>query len=311
MWRNPILAAPLGIAILGLVVLLAGPGRAAAADAPCDLTKLAELPVTLSPLGPTILATLDGIAAPFLADTGAVFSMIPPEVATRLRLPVADMDGVLVGGVPARKASVAAFGLGSATAGAIDLMVADLTGVAPKETGVLGQNLLGVTDVEYDLAGGKIRLFQAPASCGTATRAYWTKAAHTAATMTLRPTSLLIEADVAVNGQAMHARFDTSIPVSVISLAAAAGAGITPQTAGVVAAPEVSVGLRKAPSWFAPAQTFTLGDETQAKPRLRIADVKLPDGVDMLIGADFFVAHRIYVARDLHRIEFTDAAPPG
>jgi hypothetical protein len=83
--------------------------------------------------------------------------------------------------------------------------------------------------------------------------------------------------------------------------------GVAPTMAGATDAAPVTVGLRRAKSWSVPVESFRLGDDGQAKPRLRIADVSLPVGIDMLIGADFFAAHRVYVARDQKRIEFTDA----
>jgi hypothetical protein len=293
------------LAALGLTALLAGAGPASAAEDACQLIKLADLPATRTALGVTIPANLDGVPVPFLVDTGVVFSLVSPAITARLGLKVADMAGVQVGGAPARKTEIRNFVMGGATAGAIDLLVADLSGVAPEQTGVLGQNLLGVTDVEYDLAAGAVRLFQSQ-SCGTASRAYWSPNMHTAEIVTLRSGSLLLEAEASGNGKPLHVRFDTSVPVSVLSMAAAVRTGIAPVLAGATDAPPVVVGLRQAKSWSVPVESFRLGDDTQTKPRLRVADVNLPTGVDMLIGADFFATHRIYVAKDRRRIEFTD-----
>ncbi len=44
----------------------------------------------------------------------------------------------------------------------------------PGAIGFLGQNILGATDTEYDLANGVIRLMQ-PKGCGKADLAYWVK----------------------------------------------------------------------------------------------------------------------------------------
>ena len=39
--------------------------------------------------------------------------------------------------------------------------------------------------------------------------------------------------------------------------------------------------------------------------QLRVADFDLPSGADMLLGADFFLSHRLYISREQRRIYFT------
>ena len=57
-------------------------------------------------------------------------------------------------------------------------------------------------------------------------------------------------------------------------------------------------------NWIAPFASFKLGDEEIRNTRLRIGDPGV-DTTDMLIGADFFLSHRIYVASKQHRLFFT------
>jgi tetratricopeptide (TPR) repeat protein len=49
----------------------------------------------------------------------------------------------------------------------------------------------------------------------------------------------------------------------------------------------------------------TSGGEQIKNARLRIGDIELPGGADLLLGADFFLSHRIYVGANQHRIYFT------
>jgi hypothetical protein len=70
----------------------------------------------------------------------------------------------------------------------------------------------------------------------------------------------------------------------------------------------------------APFQTFQLGDETITNAKLRMADlaqhhrrartgtriaVANQDAPEMIIGADFFRSHRVYVAYSQKKIYFT------
>jgi len=51
-------------------------------------------------------------------------------------------------------------------------------------------------------------------------------------------------------------------------------------------------------------QSFTIGDEEIKNTKLRIADVAL-SGSEMLVGADFFLSHRVMVARSQRKLYFT------
>jgi tetratricopeptide (TPR) repeat protein len=88
-------------------------------------------------------------------------------------------------------------------------------------------------------------------------------------------------------------------------LKAAARAGVTPQTPGVTPGGQTSgFGARRVDTWIAPFDTFKLGDESIQHSRLRIGAGEMGES-DMLLGADFFLSHRVYVARSQHKIYFT------
>jgi hypothetical protein len=60
---------------------------------------------------------------------------------------------------------------------------------------------------------------------------------------------------------------------------------------------------------IAPFQSFRIGGEEIRNTRLRIGDTGLDD-VDMLLGADFFLSHRIYVANSQNKVYFTYKGGP-
>jgi predicted aspartyl protease len=99
--------------------------------------------------------------------------------------------------------------------------------------------------------------------------------------------------------------FDTGAPRSVLTLDAARRAGITPTSAGVVSGGEWrGIGPGSGQTWIAPFASFKIGDEEVRNTHLRIGAEQL-NGVDMLLGADFFLSHRIYVATGQRKLYFT------
>src|ERR1019366_6632148 len=168
------------------------------------------------------------------------------------------------------------------------------------------QNILGAPDVEYDLANGAIRLFK-ETGCQDAALAYW-NTTQDYSVVSVQYDGFLSPpvATATVNGARIRVMFDTGSPRSMLSLAAAARArgrpsdpGVTSAgyTAGVAARSQFNI-------WRARFASFKLGDEEIKNTPLLIGDMQLP-GVDMLVGADFFLSHRVYVSNTQHKIYFT------
>jgi hypothetical protein len=65
-------------------------------------------------------------------------------------------------------------------------------------------------------------------------------------------------------------------------------------------------GARATKNWIAPVTSFKIGDEEIRTTRLTISDFSYNDvGGDMLLGADFFLSHRVYVSNSQHKMYFT------
>ena len=266
----------------------------------------------MSGLRPMVHAKINDTDVLFLADSGSFYSTLTPEAAADLKLhlePVPAWFAMTGVGGEARTwlTRVDTFTLASLTVPKVEFLVAgnDLGGGA---VGVLGQNVLRLAgDVEYDLANGVIRLFRAD-DCRKNTLAYWA---------TDRPFSVIDIAHATaesphttgaalLNGAKIRVMFDTGAPASMLTLAAAKRAGVTPRSAGVVAAGAEygGWGTRLVKTWIAPFPSFKIGEEEIRNTHLRVGDVDLHD-VDMLVGADFFLSHRVYVANSQAQLYFT------
>jgi len=93
---------------------------------------------------------------------------------------------------------------------------------------------------------------------------------------------------------------------SMLSLKVAARAGIAVDSPGMIDGGLIGgVGQKLVRTYIAPFASFKFADGEEIKnPRLRIIDSDLGN-VDMLIGADFFLSHRIFVANTQDKIYFT------
>ncbi len=285
---------------------LAGP----AAGAECRLDKLAELPITMEGLRPMVPAKINGTDVRLITDSGAFFSSLTPAAAARLNLKVGPLPpNMFVRGMTGTAdvglTSVKDFGvLGGAFHNTQFLVGGSRIAGAD---GMLGRNFLTMVDAEFDLANGAIRLFK-PSGCGARPLAYWSGD---------KPYSMLdadpregpqkaIVVSASVNGARIRVALDTGSPRSILSLAAARRAGVDLSTPGIQPAGNVGgLGRRVVDSWIAPFASFKIGDEEVRGTRLRIGDIDLGGNADMLLGADFFMSHRIYVSAAQDRVYFT------
>jgi tetratricopeptide (TPR) repeat protein len=301
------------IALIMALQCLAGGGVAGAARADCTLLRYAELPVTMVGLRPTVPITINGHEAQIIADSGAFFSSLSADSAAKFGLTKGAMPfGLEIRGVTGEaKVSLATAKtviIDKMPHKNVDFLIDDGGSPEPGVVGLLGQNMIGVADTEFDLANGIIRLFTAK-DCGKAGFAYWT---------TTQPYSVIdivpttppaphVKAWANLNGVRIRVELDTGSPTSTLTLAAAARAGVKRGGVGVVSGGRMS-GFgsdSELDTWIGPFDSFKLGDEEIKRTRLRFSDIKLEGDADMLLGADFFLSHRIYVSHGQHKLYFT------
>jgi tetratricopeptide (TPR) repeat protein/predicted aspartyl protease len=310
--------------ILSTAALSIGPVFAAAEG--CKVGVLAELPVTMTGTRPMISAQINGQEARFLVDSGAFFSLISGPGAAQYKLDTqpAPFNLMLEGIGGSRRAeltTVKEFTLAGIPIRKVQFLVGG-SSLGNGAVGVLGQNLLRIADVEYDLAHGVIRLMK-PENCKKLNMAYWAKPGDPYSEMEIdwatagQPHTT---GTAWLNGKKIRVMLDTGASTSMLSRSAAERAGVTPDSPGVVKSGRMrGIGSRAVDTWIAPFESFKIGDEEIRNTKLRIGDTSLEQ--DMLVGADFFLSHRIYVASSQRKMYFTfnggpvfnlaDRPPPG
>src|SRR6185312_11773367 len=286
-------------------------GAADPTFAKCKVGKIAELPVTMNGLRPMVTAKINGADAQFIADSGAFYSLISPASAAEFKLHTEPAPFHLmirgVGGITeAEVTTVREFTLAGVPIRNVQFVVGGSQPGAGA-VGFLGQNVLHIADVEYDLSNGAIRLMK-PDGCGKAVMAYWAKDGDVYSVIDIAwATSAFpyTTSTAFLNGAKVRVLFDTGASTSVLNLRAAERAGVKTDAPGVVKAGySRGIGSRAIPTWIAPFDSFKIGDEEVKHTRLRIGDIGSPDA-DMLIGADFFLSHRVYVASTQRKLYFT------
>jgi predicted aspartyl protease len=293
----------------------------------CQLLLVAELPVTMADYAPLIPASIDGHTVQMLADTGAARSLIWRSAAKELGLEIRQ-GGVTFYGAGGHDEGgivwVDDFALAGAAIHNARLYAAGRGNSPGESAGILGEDFLSAWDIEFDLSAGKIRLFT-PKNCKGDDVAYWASAYSVVDLLTAPGDSKWLEAKVQLDGHDVVAMFDSGASTSVVTTQAVLQSGIKTETAATETAASKGIAGKAMDTSVALFKTLSVGDETVRNVELRIADLfskntsmqtgshlaqHVTNDPEMLIGADFFLSHRIYVARSQGKMYFTYKGGP-
>jgi tetratricopeptide (TPR) repeat protein/predicted aspartyl protease len=287
---------------------------AGAAQAACELHGVADLKVTMQGSTPLVRAKINGVDVSMIADSGASYSALSEAMVARLKLPRILVDPSIrmegVGGVQGvMLTAVKSFAIADQPLSDVAFTVTD-NEMGEGIAGLMGQNVLGLVDAYYDLPDGVIKVVH-PHDCGDRPIIVWDPSRpFSTIPLNMNGASKRILAEASVNGRSLRVLFDTGAPRSMLSLEAAKLAGLDPQGKDATfAGPERGIGHGVIQTWLVPVASFKIGDEEVRNTRLRIGDMSSLD-FDMLLGEDFFLSHRVYVANSQRRIYFTYIGGP-
>jgi tetratricopeptide (TPR) repeat protein/predicted aspartyl protease len=303
--RSIYLASLLSLSLVTLSLLT----HSANAASKCKLAPLGEFPVNMQ--GPRLVvpAKINGTAVKFTFDSGAFYSMMSTASASQLQLNLSAAP-ISIRGIGGKTdptvAVVKLLEIGNFVVHNVQFLVAG-TDVGGETVGLLGQNLFRIGDIEYDLGKGEIRLWHS-ADCENTPLAYWAKPGEAYSLMTIAAATGMkpsTEGSAYVNGAQISVIFDTGASTSILSMKSAERAGVTPESPGVVEAGySYGIGKGLVKTYIGNFSSFKIGDEEIHNAKLRFGD--LGQGfAGMLLGADFFLSHRIYVAGNERQLYFT------
>lgn len=291
------------------VAMLALGALSVNANAACTLGKLAELKVTMNGMTPVIAAQINGKEFKFAVDSSSFYNILSAPAAARSGLRLTPAPARLVDKVAAGNSAISVsvaedFVVGGLRAKNMEFLAGGNdpgTGI----DGVVGQSLFQNYDVEYDLANGVIRLMR-PIGCDETGLAYWVTAnqAFSVVDNSMMPVTPFVTGVALLNGARIRVLFDTGANASRISPQAARQAGLKANPSELEdGGTSRGMGRPAVTTHIAPFSSFKVGDEEIRNPNLRVGDTR--EGTDMLLGADFFLSHRIYVSNAQGKVYFT------
>ncbi len=243
---------------------------------------------------PTVDVKVNGKISHFLIDSSSAVNQISTKFASSQKLPSTKAANAEI--FTSTKFEFAGAGMDNAQFIGSSRQDAD---------GVIGQTILGLMDVEYDLAAGKVMLAKAD-GCEASNMAYWAKDTDLISEMPLVAPSNgapLTEMVILVNGVKLTALFDTASSYSVITKAAAEKAGVKTTDAGV--AP-----MKGSQGRWLGNFTVNVGGEEMKNAPLEIS-ATTDSYYDVLIGADYLLTHHLYVANSQKKIYATRTGLPA
>ena len=319
------------VAILAALGLTGSAGAVFADPAPkpaCQLREIAQFPIVMHGNQPVIESSINGHPVALLVDTGSVYNTLWRPSAQALGLALRPLPGYqffgVGGGDVAQITNVHELKLGEMVLHDRDFVVTGESRVGAT-VGTLGGNLFVQTDVEFDLPHRIIRMFDQKGCSGDQV-VYWGQP-YSVAPIAPSNDDLKLEVYVLINGQRVLAELDSGASTSVVTTGTAERVGVRLNSDGVKEAGRSSgLGLKTVQDYMATFTSFTIGDqETIKNPKLRIADLfanaasvpinsrlakKIDDLPDMLLGADFFLSHRVFLARSQGKIYFSYQGGP-
>jgi tetratricopeptide (TPR) repeat protein/predicted aspartyl protease len=274
-----------------------------------------DLPVSISGTRALIDAKINRQDVRLLVDSGAFFSIISAAMADQLKLKIGPAPyGFSLRGIGGQTqpsvGTAKVFTLANVDIPNVEFLVGG-SEAGSGSSGVLGQNFLLNWNVEYDLAKGAIRLFK-DTDCSKQFLAYWVAQGQAQQPYTLTTIDKVSPryphaiGHAYINGEKIRVLFDSGAFRSLLSLKAAERAGVKVDSPGVVEGGLTGgIGRNMVKSYIAPFASFKFADGEEIKnARLRVADIDI-GLADMLIGADFFLSHRIFVANSQDKLYFT------
>jgi predicted aspartyl protease len=301
---------------------------AGVASADCKLLESAEFHVDPKLPSPVVDGKINGQPVKILFDTGAGTSVIPVSEARRLGLTLSRLEGVRMygfgGDSAAYDANIKTLKIGAFKVSNLALVAAGDQDASFPVSLMLGDDFFARTDVEFDLREGVVRLFE-PQGCTPPQLVYWGHAYSQAAILPWDRDSPSTQVSATVNGKPTLAEFDTGAGFSVIDQRAAEIAGAARDPNQPVEVGRGGIGPRPTDVWTAHFDSLALGDEKLSNIRLQVASFaggmarsdtgtqikrQLESTPYLLIGADFFHAHRVFIDNKDHLILFSYEGGP-
>jgi hypothetical protein len=294
------------IARTGILLLLASFLLPVAARAACVVDNKATVALDVTGGTLTVPVEVNGVVATLILDTGAQRSLVTEAAVHRLGLARDQWVGTTmsgVGGIESRPNADPR----SLTLGGVPLVRRTLSrdtsltvGIIPRThvgnrviDGVLGRDFLSLFDLDLDVPGRRLTLYQEHDCAG---RFLPWQSPYEAVPVTLPAENALI-VPVTLDRTPLRALLDTGATSSLVAAPGIFRLGIQPASFASDPADQVSgLGPHMVTMHRHTFRGLRVGGETTASPVIWIAPVHLTPIVDMLLGADWLATRRIWIS---------------
>jgi predicted aspartyl protease len=290
---------------LGLVWLLLV-ASAAAANGACRVEQVASVPIRLVNGHPLVRVMVNDQPATFILDSGAERTLMGEDVVRQLDVardtwvastvlgvggyqerPNALPRSMRLGDVTLRRRTVTADT--SVTVGPLPISSVGGQQIA----GLLGRDFLSPFDLDIDVSQQRLMLYDVQGCSGR----FLPWAMPYAAIPATTPVGTALVVPIVIDGRRLRALVDTGASSSLIAAPGMYRLGLTPQMMASDAAGTAS-GIGPAAVFmrrhrFAEMQ---IGPDTTRNPMLWVATVRVVPIVDMLLGADWLGARRVWLS---------------
>jgi hypothetical protein len=278
----------------------------APAQAACRVELMSTVPIDLVDGHILVAVQVNDVDAAFIVDTGAERTLMGDDVVRRLGLerdgwvastvlglggyqqrPNALPRSLRLGDVTLRRRTVT--GDTSVTVGPLPMTELKGRPIA----GLLGRDFLSPFDLDIDLPGGRMLLYDVR-GCATGFLPWTTPYAAIPATA---PIGAALVLQVLVDGRPLRALLDTGASASLIAAPGMFRLGLTPE---MLARDPVGngAGVGPAPVYMRHHRFAELrvGPEKTREPMLWVSPVHVVPIVDMLLGADWLRSRRVWLS---------------
>jgi hypothetical protein len=292
--------------LTGIVLLLSLVLFPALADAACSVEARATIPLSVTGGVITVPVEVNGITASFILDTGAQRSVVTGQAVERLGLARDQWVGTTmsgIGGIDRRpNANPRSLSLGG-----VPLVRQTLSrdtsltvGMLPRTRvgdhvidGLLGRDFLSAFDLDLDMPGSRLTLFQVR---GCAGRFLPWNGAYTAVPVTI-PAKHALVVPVRVDGTPLRALLDTGASASLLAAPGMARLGLQPSSlASDPTSPVSGLGPRTVTMHLHRFRSLQVGGQVFDAPSIWVAPIRLSPIVDMLLGADWLSGRRLWIS---------------
>ncbi|MGG6429304.1 retroviral-like aspartic protease family protein [Acetobacter ghanensis] len=252
-----------------------------------------------------IPVSLNGHIARMIVDTGSEGSLLSPEAASLFDTQLDRSMHTIVHGtggvgriVP--NAVVQSFKIAQLELGPVSIPVDALPAVPrtdPPVEGLVGGDMLSRYDVEFDVAQGTLSFWTAGGSDCSGPEGW----RYIYRAVPLQNAGERVIARVELDGHALQALVDSGARSCIVSTHAAERMGVTQHMLATdPGGLTTGVDGHQQPYHWHKFGLMQIGQEQEKAPVLTVAPVQ--DTVDMLLGSDWFAAHKVWISYRTHTL---------